>query len=174
MKQSVYKSYDELPLFFNAELVGKVLGISSTSAYELMHREDFPSIKIGNRLIVSKEKFIEWANKQSDANATSKSDFVTQAIDFYIGYLRQKKCADFISPILAQSIKSEISSVEENISKMLFKLSVEQSIVNNLIASQNKIDEHTMERLRISCAEEVARLGGIVTFEDAYEWQHGE
>ncbi len=66
MKQSVYKSYDELPLFFNAELVGKVLGISSTTAYELMHCKDFPSIKIGNRLIVSKEKFIEWANKQSE------------------------------------------------------------------------------------------------------------
>lgn len=66
MKQSVYKSYDELPLFFNAELIGKVLGISSTTAYELMHHEDFPSIKIGNRLIVSKEKFIEWANNQSE------------------------------------------------------------------------------------------------------------
>lgn len=66
MKQSVYKSYDELPLFFNAELVGKVLGLSSTTAYELMHRTDFPSIKIGNRLIVSKEKFIGWVNKQSE------------------------------------------------------------------------------------------------------------
>lgn len=64
MKQSVYKSYDELPLFFNVELVGEVLGISSTTAYELMHKEDFPSIKIGNRLIVPKEKFIEWVNAQ--------------------------------------------------------------------------------------------------------------
>lgn len=64
MKQSVYKSYDELPLFFNTELVGKVLGISSTTAYELLHRADFPSIKIGNRLIVPKEKFIEWVNAQ--------------------------------------------------------------------------------------------------------------
>ena len=57
---------------------------------------------------------------------------------------------------------------------MLFKLSVEQSIVNNLIASQNEIDEGTMARLRNSCGEEVARLGGVITFEDAYEWQHGE
>lgn len=64
MKQSIYKSYDELPLLFNAELVGKVLGISSTTAYELMHREDFPSIKIGGRLIVPKERFIEWINAQ--------------------------------------------------------------------------------------------------------------
>lgn len=66
MKQSVYKSYDELPLFFNAGLVGKVLGISSTTAYELMHRDDFPSMKIGNRLIVPKEKFIEWVNTQTE------------------------------------------------------------------------------------------------------------
>lgn len=66
MKESTYKSYDELPLFFNAESLSKVLGISSTTAYELMHREDFPSIKIGNRLIVPKEKFIEWVNAQSE------------------------------------------------------------------------------------------------------------
>ena len=66
MKESVYKSYDELPLFLNAELVGKVLGVSSTTAYEVMHREDFPSIRIGNRLIVPKEKFREWANSQTE------------------------------------------------------------------------------------------------------------
>lgn len=116
----------------------------------------------------------EMESMLDDANAKSKSDFVTQAIKFYIGYLRQKKCVDFISPLLAQSIKSEIGSVEKNISKMLFKLSVEQSIVNNVIASQNEIDEDSMEKLRNSCAEEVARLSGVVTFEDAYEWQHGE
>ena len=68
MKESVYKSYDELPLFLNAELIGKVLGVSSTTAYELMHSEDFPSLRIGSRLIVPKEKFVEWANKQVERN----------------------------------------------------------------------------------------------------------
>lgn len=116
----------------------------------------------------------EMESMLDEANAMSKSDFITQAIKFYIGYLRQKKCVDFISPILAQSIKSEIGSVEENISKMLFKLSVEQSILNNLIAFQSKVNPESLETLRNSCAEEVARLGGVVTFEDAYEWQHGE
>lgn len=66
MKESVYKSYDELPLFLNAELVGKVLGVSSTTAYELIHREDFPSIRIGSRLVVPKEKFREWVNSQTE------------------------------------------------------------------------------------------------------------
>ena len=49
MKQSVYKSYDELPLFLNAVLIAKVLGIADSSAYELMHSKDFPVIKIGSR-----------------------------------------------------------------------------------------------------------------------------
>ena len=66
MKESVYKSYDELPLFLNVELVGNVLGVSSTTAYELMHNESFPSMRIGSRLIVEKEKFREWADKQSE------------------------------------------------------------------------------------------------------------
>lgn len=66
MKESVYKSYDELPLFLNAELVGKVLGVSSTTAYELIHSEDFPSIRIGSRLVVPKEKFREWVNSQTE------------------------------------------------------------------------------------------------------------
>lgn len=65
MKESIYKSYDELPLILNAEIVKNVLGISISSAYELMHEKDFPSIKIGNRIIVPKDKFREWIDKKS-------------------------------------------------------------------------------------------------------------
>ena len=43
LKESVYKSYDELPLFLNAEMVAKLLGVSPSSAYELMHEKGFPS-----------------------------------------------------------------------------------------------------------------------------------
>ncbi len=64
MKESVYKSYDELPLFLNAEMVAKLLGVSPSSAYELMHEKDFPSMRIGNRLIIPKESFQEWVKNQ--------------------------------------------------------------------------------------------------------------
>ena len=45
MKESAYKDYDELPLFLNAATVAKVLGISPSSGYELMHEPDFPDRK---------------------------------------------------------------------------------------------------------------------------------
>ncbi len=65
MKESFYKSYAELPLFLNAALLAKVLGIAPSSAYELLHEEDFPVLKIGSRLVVPKEKFIQWVEEKS-------------------------------------------------------------------------------------------------------------
>ena len=49
MRESTYKSYDELPLFLNARMVSRILGVSQSSAYELMNKEGFPSMRIGNR-----------------------------------------------------------------------------------------------------------------------------
>ena len=65
MKESVYKSYEELPLFLNARIVAQVLGISPSSGYELLHQQDFPALKIGNRIVVSKEKFIQWVEQNT-------------------------------------------------------------------------------------------------------------
>ena len=55
MKESNYKSYDELPLFLNAATVAKLLGVSQSNCYELMHEPDFPVLKIGSRMVVPKE-----------------------------------------------------------------------------------------------------------------------
>lgn len=60
MKESIYKSYEELPLFLNANIVAGLLGVSPSSAYELMHEKDFPSLRIGNRLLVPKDQFQIW------------------------------------------------------------------------------------------------------------------
>ena len=68
MKESSYKSYDELPLFLNAATVAKVLSVSPSSCYELMHEPDFPVLKIGSRIVVPKEKFISWIDRQTSGD----------------------------------------------------------------------------------------------------------
>ena len=65
MRESSYKSYDDLPLFINAETVAKALGVSISSAYELMHEPGFPVLKVGSRMVVPKEKFITWVSAQT-------------------------------------------------------------------------------------------------------------
>ena len=69
MKESAYKNYDELPLFLIVATVAKVLGISPSSGYELMHETDFPVLKIGNRMVVPKEKFVEWVSQHTQGGA---------------------------------------------------------------------------------------------------------
>lgn len=57
MITSEYRSYDELPLFLNAKMVAKVLGVSPSSGYELMHEPGFPVLRVGSRMVVPKEQF---------------------------------------------------------------------------------------------------------------------
>ena len=65
MKESSYKSYDDLPLFLNSETVAKVLGVSPSSGYELVHKPGFPVLRIGNRMVVPKEQFIQWVKEHT-------------------------------------------------------------------------------------------------------------
>jgi len=40
--------------------MAEVLGVSPATNYELLHESGFPSLKIGNRIVVPKEQFIRW------------------------------------------------------------------------------------------------------------------
>ena len=62
-----YTSLEQLPLALSAEDVAQVLGISRANAYTLMHSKGFPTIKIGKRMTVPKDKLIEWIDKQTTA-----------------------------------------------------------------------------------------------------------
>ena len=65
MKTSSIQSYDDLPLFLNVNLVAQVLGVSISTAYEVMHEPGFPVLRVGSRMVVPKEKFIQWAEEQT-------------------------------------------------------------------------------------------------------------
>ena len=60
-----YSSYDQLPLSLRADDVASVLGISRANAYTLMHSKDFPTIFIGKRMLVPKDKFLAWIEEQA-------------------------------------------------------------------------------------------------------------
>ena len=62
---TVYKTFDDLPMFLNVATVAKVLGISTSTGYELMHEKDFPSIKIGSRILVPRDKFKVWLDDRT-------------------------------------------------------------------------------------------------------------
>jgi len=60
-----YTSMEQLPITLSANQVAQVLGISRANAYTLMHSKGFPTIQIGKRMVVPKNKLIEWMEKQT-------------------------------------------------------------------------------------------------------------
>ena len=113
----------------------------------------------------------EIKNFMGQANAKSQSEFVSDAIRFYIGYLQQGKNVDYLAPIIAQTIKEEIRSTEKNISQILFKLAVESAMLSELQATQIRVTDEQMEQLRRMCSRIVSENNGIITFEKACKHQ---
>ena len=66
--RSQFTSYEQLPITLTADHIAAVLGISRAGAYELVHSEGFPALKIGSRIVVPKDRLREWI----DANTTQK------------------------------------------------------------------------------------------------------
>ena len=67
MNKSKYTNYDDLPLMLSVPDVASVLGISRAGAYELVRRDGFPALRIGSRIVVPKEKFMDWINTNTSA-----------------------------------------------------------------------------------------------------------
>ena len=66
MDRKKYNSFDELPLFLDAKILGELLGLSRTSVYELIHEHGFPYIRLGKKIVVPRDKFISWIETHTE------------------------------------------------------------------------------------------------------------
>ena len=67
-KPNAYYSFSEVPVVLNANQLASVLNISLTNAYCLLRSEDFPTLRIGRRLLVSRDNLLNWMNERSLAS----------------------------------------------------------------------------------------------------------
>ena len=65
MKHCTYQNFEDLPLMLNADDLEHALGISRSSAYELIKKEGFPALLIEGRVVVPRDKFIEWVEQNT-------------------------------------------------------------------------------------------------------------
>jgi excisionase family DNA binding protein len=69
MKNCKYNSFEELPLMLSVPEVATVLSISRAGAYELVKERGFPSLTIGSRILVPRDKLIAWIDEKSSGDA---------------------------------------------------------------------------------------------------------
>ena len=104
-------------------------------------------------------------------NCKSQSEFIEKAISFYIGYLDEENSVSYISPMITETVKATIKGTEQRISRLMFKVAVELGKISNMFAAVNDIDEDTLRQLQSMCVNEVRKINGIISYEDAVEFQ---
>ena len=97
----------------------------------------------------------------------SKSDFIEKAILFYAGFLSAQTYQDYLPNVVVSCMKGSLGSFERRTSNILFKVAVELSMMNFLLASAHRVSKTTMENLRNMCIREVRSYNGSLTLEGA-------
>ena len=168
MKESVYKGYGELPLFLNAKLVAQVLGISPSSAYELMNED-----KKRHTVWLTSDAWSQVETSYTKDNCTTKNEYIEKAIRFYTGYLNTQNAASYLPRVLADVLDGKLGALGTRIGKLLFKLVVEQDMIANITAAVNEVHLDDVERLRARCIREIRQTNGVINLEDAVRYQNG-
>ena len=170
LKRGVYRA---TYIVRQSRSLGKNQGLPAPEIRGRSERRAFERKNAKICLLMTPSMVAEITKMMPEANATSKTDFVRKAVAFYIGYIRQQKNINYLAPMLAGAIKSEVRSLGKDVCEMLFKLAVEMGINSNITAEVNDIEDESLENIRRNVAQEIARVNGILTFEDANEWQNG-
>ena len=107
------------------------------------------------------------------ANANSRNEFLNQALKFYIGYLTSEKIENYMLSTISSVMHATVKDSENRMARAMFKLAVETSKLSHVIAYSHGVDENELQKLQGKCADEVKRINGAVSFEDAYQYQIG-
>lgn len=107
------------------------------------------------------------------ANVKSRNEFLNQALKFYIGYLTSEKIENYMLSTISSVMHSTVKDSENRMARAMYKLAVETSKLSHVIAYSHGVDEEALRKLQAKCTDEVKRINGAVTFEDAYRFQNG-
>mgnify|MGYP002570220658 CR=1 FL=1 len=102
--------------------------------------------------------------KMDDSKSRSK---------FYDGYNRSTLENQYLPVAISSAVQGTVKSSEDRISKLLYKNTVELSMVMNVLSAIADVDNDTLKKLRVKCMNEVKATNGKISFEDINKYQKG-
>ncbi|WP_072902851.1 hypothetical protein [Hathewaya proteolytica] len=106
-------------------------------------------------------------------NCKSRSEFIDKALNFYMGYLVSEDTTGYLSKILISAMQGTLKETENRNSSNIFRLSVEMSMMMNILAAGLEISEEELRNLRGRCVQQVKKARGKVSMEEAIKFQQG-
>jgi len=72
MSQATITDVNALPDILTVRHIQAFLGVAKVTAYELTQREDFPAIRFGRAIRVSKSAFLQYLEAHAGANVLAR------------------------------------------------------------------------------------------------------
>lgn len=104
-------------------------------------------------------------------NCASRSEFIEKAIRFYAGYVSSQQNQDYLARVIPATVKGIVDESSNRMGRLLFKMAVELAVIENILAAVCEVDQQELKRLRGQCVEEIKRTNGMISFEQALQWQ---
>lgn len=104
-------------------------------------------------------------------NCRTRSELIERAVQFYCGYLKTERENTYLPIAVSSVIEGKLGGAENRISRLLFKLAVETSMMMNILAGKLDVEDADLGRLRGKCIEDVKRSNGSITFDEVLRYQ---
>ena len=131
--------------------------------------------KPANSIRLTPEQWATCDRMTEQLGLKSRNDFIRDAVDFYIAWQSRESVERYLTPALESVIGAKIRDTEERLTRILFKLAVDQNFLAHMIGDGYQYDEEYLEQRRIDSVNEVKRTNGTLTAKDIMEsddeWQ---
>ena len=121
-------------------------------------------------IIFTRDQIENMDNFIKENEGYSRSSFVREAVDYYLGYIDMNENVNYISPLINQNIKLILSRFEDRMSEMIFKMAVEVCKSNILTAYQSELSDQALDYLDRTSKRIVAEHNGTLDLEDTQKY----
>ena len=127
------------------------------------------SNKPANSIRLTSEQWATCDSMTKQLGLKSRNDFIRDAIDHYITWQSRDSVERVLTPALESVVSAKIRDTEERLTRLLFKLAVDQNFLAHIVADGYQYNEDYLAQMRIDSIGEVKRTNGTLTAKDIME-----
>ncbi len=106
----------------------------------------------------------ELASRFREDGSRSQTDFVENALKFYLDYLAAKKSSDYLPIAISSCIEGRLGMFEDRMSALLFRLAVETDMTARILNDQLELPEEYLRKCRTDSVLAVKKTNGRLSF----------
>ena len=104
----------------------------------------------------------------------TRSEFIEKAVQFYLSYLETDNSEGYLNKSVIAGVRKGIGDIEKQTMPNIFRLSVEISMLMNVVAAMVDIDKKDLHDLRVDCVKAIRATDRRCTLESAMQYHHSD